>query len=317
LSVAPAPGVGQNRFGVRSGRRIAALVCTALAGLAVSAPARAENVVLPNWPSALPPAPGTPSATVPLGWDSCPKGRTSCVRAVIREMTTRWEPLDRGCDHRAVFALTYLRTTEEFLRTIESDPAFFTDPAWVNHLDAVFAELYFRAYDEWERGGAVPEAWRIAFETAASPNEQGIGDLLLGMNAHINRDLPYALAHVGLVDPDGAGRKADHDRVNQFLDRVIDPLQVELARLYDPVFALTDGEPSPLDEVGALAAVRGFRENAWRNAERLVRAETAPERALVSESIEAEATASALTIQAANAFPGYGPIRDAHCAAAH
>jgi hypothetical protein len=285
--------------------------------MALAAPARAENVALPNWPSALPATPGTPAGTVPLGWDACPKGKTSCVRAVIREMTGRWRPLDESCDHRAVFALTYLRTTEEFLRTIEGDPAFFGDPAWVNHLDAVFAELYFRAYDEWERGGPVPEAWRIAFETAASDDEQGIGDLLLGMNAHINRDLPYALAHVGLLDADGAARKADHDRVNEFLDRVIDPLQIELARLYDPIFGLTDAEPSPLDEVGALAAVRGFRENAWRNAERLVRAKSAAERALVSQSIEAEAALAAHTIRLGNSLPGYGPSRDAHCASAH
>ncbi|MGH2956653.1 MAG: DUF5995 family protein [Solirubrobacterales bacterium] len=293
------------------------LACAAAASAAIAAPARAENVVLPNWPSVLPAAPGTPAGTVPLGWDSCPRGQVSCVRRVIREMTKRWRPIDQSCDHRAVFALTYLRTTEEFLRTIEGDSASFADPAWVNHLDAVFAELYFRAYDSWEAGGAVPEAWRIAFETAASDDEQGIGDLMLGMNAHINRDLPYALAHVGLLDGDGAARKADHDRVNEFLDRVIDPLQIELARLYDPIFALTDGEPSPLDEVGALAAVRGFRENAWRNAERLVRADTAAERALVSQSIEAEAALGARTIQLGNAFPGYGPSRDAHCAAAH
>ena len=293
------------------------MVCSAAIVASAAAPAAAENVVLPNWPAALPAAPGTAAGTVPLAWDSCPKGKVSCVRSVIREMTKRWEPLDRSCDHRAVFALTYLRTTEEFLRTIEVDPGFFADGAWVNHLDAVFAEQYFRAYDGWERGEAVPEAWRIAFETAASPNEQGIGDLLLGMNAHINRDLPFALAHAGLVDGDGNSRKADHDRVNEFLDRVIDPLQIELARLYDPIFTVTDAEPSPLDEVGALAAVRGFRENAWRNAERLVRAETPAERAMVAESIEAEATISARTIQAANTFPGYGPTRDAHCAAAH
>jgi hypothetical protein len=231
-------------------------------------------------------------------------------------MTRRWRPLDRSCDHRAVFALTYLRTTEEFLRTVEEDPGFFRDPAWVNHEDAVFAELYFRAYDAWEDGGPVPEAWRIAFENAASPDQQGTADLLLGMNAHINRDLPYTLAHVGLVDSAGESRKTDHNRVNEFLDRVIDPLQDELARRYDPLFGGIDAEPSPLDEVGALAMIRGFRENAWRNAERLLSARTAAERALVSQSIEAEAAASARAIQAGGTVPGYGPTRDAYCAAA-
>jgi len=236
---------------------------------------------------------------------------------VIREMYRRWQPLDESCDHRGVFALTYLRTTEEFLRTVEGDPSFFSDLPWVNHLDAVFAELYFRAYDAWESGGAVPPAWRIAFETAASPDEQGTGDLLLGMNAHINRDLPFTLAHVGLVRDDGGSRKPDHDKVNQFLDRVIDPLQIELARLYDPLFGYEDAEPSPLDEIGALQMVRSFRENAWRNAERLLNARTDAERAQVAASIEAEAEATARMIQAANTVPGYGPSRDAYCASAH
>ena len=293
------------------------LACAAAVVASMVAPASAENVVLPNWSTLLPPSPGTPSGTVPLGWDRCPSGKLSCPRQVIREMTRRWEPLDQSCDHRAVFSLTYLRTTEEFLRTVEADPGFFSDLPWVDHLDAVFAELYFRAYDSWEAGEHVPAAWRIAFETAASPNEQGTGDLLLGMNAHINRDLPFALAHVGLIDGNGSPRKADHDRVNQFLDRVIDPLQVELARLYDPLFSYEDGEPSPLDEMGALTAVRSMRENAWRNAERLLSARTDAERAQVAQSIEAESEASARLIQAGGTLPGYGPSRDAYCAAAY
>jgi uncharacterized protein DUF5995 len=276
--------------------------------------ARAENLVLPNWPELLPAAPGTPAGTVPLDFDTCPQGQLSCPRRVINEMTRRWRPLDASCDHRAVFALTYLRTTEEYLRTVEGDPTFFADPSWVNHEDAVFAELYFRAYDAWEAGRQVPEAWRIAFEAAASPNLTATGDLLLGMNAHINRDLPYTLAHVGLLDDSGRSRKADHDAVNQFLDRVIDPLQDELNARYDPLFSFTDAEPSPADEVSALQMIRGFRENAWRNAERLVRASNESERRFVVATIELEAAASARAIEAANTFPGYGPSRDAYCA---
>jgi hypothetical protein len=206
-------------------------------------------------------------------------------------MKRRWRPLDRSCDHRAVFALTYLRTTQEFLRTVTADPRFFAEPRWVNHEDTVFAELYFRAYDRWVKGKPVPVAWRTAFQAARSPNLTAVGDLLLGMNAHINRDLPYTLASVGIVGPNGL-RKADHDKVNQFLDRVIDPLQLELARRYDPLFGLTDADPSPLDEVGALAAIRGFRENAWRNAERLVNARSDAQRAQVAASIEGKPSSS-------------------------
>ena len=282
------------------------------------AQARAANLVLPNWPQLVPANPYTPSGTVPLGWDVCKNGQPSCPAAVINEMTDRWRPLDASCDHRAVFALTYLRTTEEFARTINDEPGTFSDVPWITHEDAVFAQLYFNAYDNYAAGRAVPLAWKIAFDAARNPNIEGMGDLLLGMNAHINRDLPYPLAHVGLVKGDGGTRKLDHDKVNQFLDRVIDPLQDELARRYDPIFTVEDTEPSPADEVGALQGIRVLRENAWRNAEDLVAARNNPlQRLLVEQSIETQAATFALSIVAASTFPGYGAIRDPYCAAAH
>lgn len=59
--------------------------------------------------------------------------------------------------------------------------------------------------------------------------------------------------------------------------------------------------------------VRGFRENAWRNAERLVNAADDAERAQVAQSIEAQATLGARQILAANTIPGYGATGDAWC----
>jgi hypothetical protein len=293
----------------------AALVAIAVA-LTPAPPAAASHPEgLPNWPTLLPPRPGDPDR-LRLAFDVCPKGQDSCPAKVIREMDKRWRPLDRKCDHRAVFALTYLRTTEEFARTVKGDPDFFSDPRWVNNEDAVFAELYFLAYDRYVKGRQVPAAWRIAFEAAASPNVTGAGDLLLGMNAHINRDLPYTLAHVGLTRAGGGSRKPDHDKVNEFLERVADPLQEELARRSDPMFDVSDGGPSPFDELAVLQAVRGYRENAWRNAENLIEARDDPDQlALVRDSIEHEAEAQALAIRTANTVPGYGATRDAHCQA--
>jgi len=280
--------------------------------------ARAENLVLPNWPQLLPANPHTPSGTDPLGWDVCKNGQPSCPNNVIREMINRWQPLDASCDHRAVFALTYLRTTQEFARTINDEPGTFSDIPWITHEDAVFAQLYFNAYDDYAAGRPVPEAWRIAFDNARNPNLEGMGDLLLGMNAHINRDLPYTLAHVGLVKADGSTRKLDHDKVNQFLDRVIDPLQIELGQRYDPIFTWVDAEPSPADEVGALQGIRGLRENAWRNAEDLLSTRNDPiAHAMVKQNIETQAAAFALNIVAASTIPGYSAIRDPYCAAAH
>lgn len=286
-------------------RRVAGLAAVA-AVAAAAGPAAAQ----PG-----PPAPDTGSARVPQAFEVCPDGSPRCPDEAIAEMYRRWRPLSNRCDHRAVFALTYLRTTEEFARTVKGEPGFFSDVPWINWEDRVFAELYFRPADDFDRGAPVPGAWRVAFEAGRSPDVTGLGDLLLGMNAHIQRDLPFTLAHVGLVKPDGSSRKGDHDKVNAFLDRVADPLQRELARRYDELFATSDAEPSPLDEATALQTVRNWRETAWRNAERLVGARSDAERTQVARSIDDYAEAQARSILSANTAPGYGATRDAHCRA--
>jgi hypothetical protein len=297
-------------------RRSFAIVAALAALMVMPSAAGAQGAGnIPNWPELLPPRPDNSAATVFPGFDVCPGGEPSCPEAVILEMYERWRPLSQSCDHRAVFALTYLRTTEEYLRTVRADPAFFDDPPWVSHEDAIFAEFYFNAADDsGGAGGEVPEAWRIAFDAARSPDVTGAGDLFLGMSAHINRDLPYTLAGVGLVPPGGGTRKTDHDRVNFFLNRIADPLQRELGERYDPYFTLTDAEPSPFDEMGILQLVRSWRQAAWQNAELLVNAGGDAERGQASDWIESYATAAANGIVAANTIPGYGELRDEWCA---
>jgi len=263
----------------------------------------------------LPANPANSSGKLSPGFDECPKGHSSCPPRVILRMYERWRPLSKACNHNAVFALTYLRITEAFNRIVQRHPGFFEDTPWVTHEDAVFARLYFRAFDRRRRGQSIPGSWGVAFDAAASPDQTGIGDLLLGVNAHVNRDLSYGLAAVGLVKPAGGSRKTDHDHVNVMLAGMADSIQSELARRYDPIFATTDAGPSPLDETGTVEALKGFRENAWRNAERLVNATSQAERDQVNGDIEQQSVGFAESIRAANTIPGYSATRDAHCRA--
>ena len=108
-------------------------------------------------------------------------------------MTRRLDRSAATCDHNAAFALMYLRVTEGAGGT---EAVRFDDTRYLNHLDAVFADLYFRAFDDWraDRRSRVPEAWRLAFDAADKRQLAGIGDMLVGMNAHISRDLPYGAA---------------------------------------------------------------------------------------------------------------------------
>src|SRR3546814_16118662 len=72
-------------------------------------------------------------------------------------------------------------------------------------------------FDDWHRGAVadVSPAWRIAIDSAERQAVTGTGSVFLGMNAHVNRDLPFVLAEIGLVNPDGTSRKPDHDRTEQ------------------------------------------------------------------------------------------------------
>jgi hypothetical protein len=291
-------------------------ILLALLCLVAPVAARGEDPPFVEWTALLP---GLTTAYEPSSDNDCAAGRTRCVDAVIREMERRFDPLATACDHDAIFSLTYLRTTEEYRRTIE-DPTFFEDTNFVNHEDAVFARYYVEAYDNWDAGrrDAVPRAWAIAFRAADERAVSAAGNIALGINAHVQRDLPFVLAAIGLVKPDGSSRKPDHDRVNEFLNRIADELYPEIARRFDPT--VDDGElPGTADNFAEFQIIPTWREIAWRNAERLVAAPSAEARAQVAADIEAYAASQAETLRAAYQ---YGPLgssaaRDAYCAVHH
>ena len=255
----------------------------------------------------------------PASPDDCIAGRSQCVDKTIREMTRRLDPLASSCDHNAIFSLTYLRVTQEYRRTI--DEPFFDDTSFVNYEDTLFAHYYFAAYDSWAAGRTedVPPAWRIAFNTAARHADSAVGDLFLGINAHVQRDLPLVLYSIGLVAPDGTSRKPDHDRVDQILNRVTDDVIAEIARRFDPTIDDTN-LPTSLDDATLFQTIVAWREKAWRNAEALAAAPTPGARDLVVAQIENDAASEARTIAAGAAYPpllGGSASRDAYCAIHH
>jgi hypothetical protein len=287
------------RFRVRV---LAVVVGALVATPALSAsPASADDAPLfVGWTDLLP---SFTTGYDPSSANDCTAGRIKCVDAVIKEMTKRFDPLAAACDHNSMFALTYLRTTEEYRRSATA-PGFFTDPAFINHQDAVFARYYFDAWDAYRRGdlASTSKSWQIAFANADGRRVAGLGNLLLGMSAHVNRDLPMVLAEIGLVKPDGSSRKPDHDKVNQFLNLVMEPLIDEAAARFDPTVDDGQIDGTTMDETGMLQILVGWREQAWRNAEALVNAPTAADRANVVAEIERTAAIEANLIVVATAY---------------
>lgn len=273
------------------------LVCTAAHAVTQAA---ADDPPFIPWSALLP---GFTTGYEPSSENDCTAGELSCVDAVIKEMTRRFDELEASCNHNTLFALTYLRTTEEYRRAVV-EPGFFSDPNFINHQDAVFARYYFDAWDAFRAGqiAATPRAWRLAFAAADQRRVNGTGNILLGMSGHVNRDLPYVLAAIGLVKPDGSSRKPDHDKVNVFLNRVVEPLLDECASRYDPSIDDTQVDGTQLDEAALLQMLVAWREQAWHNAELLVSAPTPAARALVEASIEQAAAVEANLIIVATSY---------------
>jgi len=293
------------------------LACVlALVVVAVPAsPAAAEDLVL-NWPQLLP---GLTEGYEPSSENDCKAGRIQCVDSVIREMGRRFEPLAESCDHDAMFALLYLRVTETYREQVGAPGDFFTDEGFVNHEDAVFARYYFDAQDAYDKGRATPEAWQIAFDAARDRKVSGLGNLLLGVNAHVNRDLPYVLSAIGMVGPDGSSRKPDHDEVNEILFDAYGPAIDEAAARFDPSVGTQYPHPvfATLGYNSGMAAIQGWRESAWRYAERMAAASSDAARAQVAAEVEAYAAGQAQLIRGATAYGllSSSASRDAHCAA--
>ena len=257
---------------------------------------------------------------VPTSDNDCVAGRDNCLKATLKELARIADGTAKSCSHDAVFARAYLRMTQTYGWSRDI-PGYYQDVPFANHQDAVFAKYYTDAYYAYQSGdrASVPEAWRIAFDASRDKQVSGTGSLLLGMNAHINRDLPFVLAAVGLVAPDGSSRKPDYDAVEKWLYTATEPLLAEFAARFDPT-ADDGNDPFGLSNLALFQLVSGWREAAWRNAEALVSAPTAEARATVAASIEAEATDGAKTLLATQSYTppltSSGP-RDQWCAAHH
>jgi uncharacterized protein DUF5995 len=288
-----------------------ALVCAlAVAGPGASAspqPNVAWSTYLAGWTEEF----------IPTSDNDCVAGRDKCLKATLKELARIADATAQKCSHDAVFARAYLRMTQTYGWSREI-PGYYQDVPFANHQDAVFARYYTDAYYAYHSGdrGAVPQAWQIALDASRDKRVGGSGSLLLGMNAHINRDLPFVLAAVGLVAPDGSSRKPDYAAVERWLYTATEPLLAEIAARFDP--AADDANDSfGLSNLTLFQMVSGWREGAWRNAEALVSAPSADARARVAASIEAESVTVANALLATQSYKPFtsSATRDAWCAA--
>ncbi|MCA1694611.1 MAG: DUF5995 family protein [Actinobacteria bacterium] len=189
---------------------------------------------------------------------------TDAVDSVVRDMRSRLDGLTVEQRYLGEFLGTYQRTTLAVGKAV--DDGYFEDPLWVERWDVVFAKLYLDALDAYLSGGAPSRPWRLAFD--APPDLPALRHVLLGINAHVNYDLPQALLAV-ISDADFtdssliASRRRDHERIDSVLAGRVSAEDVELSRQGR---SLTDRILQPLNRLSSRRFLREARTKVWHNA---------------------------------------------------
>jgi hypothetical protein len=146
------------------------------------------------------------------------QGASRHIEDLIAHMESLLEQMEWNGDPKRYFLGTYLRTTRAVADELASGN--FLDPAWVERWDVFFADLYLNALEAWNTNGTPAGPWRVAF--AAGTDLPVLRHVLLGMNAHINYDLPLSLLGViddaEFADPEVvAKRNRDHTHIDTVL----------------------------------------------------------------------------------------------------
>ncbi|MGY1807822.1 DUF5995 family protein [Blastococcus sp. SYSU D00669] len=189
------------------------------------------------------------------------------VDALIARMRALQAQLEAAGDPARFFLGTYLRVTEAVRAAL--DDGLFEDPAWLAEWDTDFAGFYLDALEAHRRDPATaPAPWRRAFGARAGLRPEA--HVLLGVNAHINYDLPQSLVRViapgDFADPVVlAARERDHQRIDGVLASRVGAEDLELRRAGDPR-TLLDHLLTPVNRLATRTFLRESRRKVWANA---------------------------------------------------
>lgn len=198
----------------------------------------------------------------------------------MREESANWEI---SGDRRHVFLQCYTLMSGNMYRAIGQN--YFADCEWVSRLLVRFSEYYFDALDLYQANHPhVPRVWKQAHEATQNPKTHVIQNLLLGINAHINYDLPLALFDCLEEEWPSCDtsrrilRKNDHELVNQIISASIDEVQDSIIKPLSPSLAIFDKLLGPMDEWLLSKMISAWRSDVWEVTEMLLAAESPEKR---------------------------------------
>jgi hypothetical protein len=208
------------------------------------------------------------------------------VETLLGRMDYTIECWEKTSDNRQIFLRCYNMMSSNMYEAVKHGR--FSDAEWVNQLVVRFSEYYFEALDHYEQFSAqTPEVWKQAHDTTLRQKLHVLQNLLIGVNAHINYDLPLALYDCLKRDWNAydeitkSSTKSDHELVNIIIGETIDAVQDDVIAPMSPAMAVLDKLMGRMDEWLLSRLIRSWRGNVWEVTQKLLQADSPESREVI------------------------------------
>lgn len=210
---------------------------------------------------------------------------------LLTQMFSQASAWEKNGDQRYVFQRCYGMMSSNMAQAIACGR--FADKLWVERLMLRFAAYYFDALTRYEQDhSSAPAVWQQAHDAAKNKNLHILQHLLLGINAHINYDLPLALYDglhsewPKLGEADRQVRKSDHEIVNAVIAETIDSVQDTVIEPRAPMMAIVDRLMGRMDEWLISQLISSWRADVWHVATDLLTANNPEQREAIRQTQE-------------------------------
>lgn len=167
------------------------------------------------------------------------------------------ELIGTDLDTLIAFNHTYLIITNTVGKQFSTH--FFANDKVMDRIDTCFGNYYFNALNNYIQGNDCPLAWKITFDSCRANTSYGFIYMALGVNAHVNNDLPQTL-----YDCRDHDNYEDYEKIN---DLINDSIPLVIKELHEQSTFLHTCE-----RVGLLSyhfilhtIIRKWRSDAWNS----------------------------------------------------
>ena len=187
----------------------------------------------------------------------------------IDEVVIALDQIVEDCKKRndalGYFAVLYRKVTLRVKQGIAQYE--FENGKMMAHLDVVFANRYFEAYEAYRQQKPCSQSWKIAFDACQESRHIILQHLLTGINAHINLDL-------GIAALDTAGNTPletiyqDFNNINGILGEMVEGVKKNLGSV-SPTFMWLIPLAPKTEEMLINFSIETARDGAWKFANEL------------------------------------------------